>query len=93
MAAEKLAASADPTTRSSASSRCEYLVAAYGADKLNDPAKAEPVVQQMIQLEPGEPTNYFALAQDLRGRRRLRRSRADAGAGQGRPSRTTRRST
>ena len=24
----------------------EYLVASYGADKLNDPAKAEPVVQQ-----------------------------------------------
>ena len=40
----------------------EYLVAAYGADKLNDPAKAEPVVQKMIQLEPGEPTNYFQLA-------------------------------
>ena len=37
-------------------------MAAYGADKLNDPAKAEPVVQKMIQLEPGEPANYFALA-------------------------------
>ena len=37
-------------------------MASYGADKLNDPAKAEPVVQRMIQLEPGEPTNYFALA-------------------------------
>jgi len=40
----------------------EFLVAAYRADKLNEPAKAEPVVQKMIQLEPGEPTNYFALA-------------------------------
>ena len=29
---------------------------------MNDPAKAEPVVQKMIQLEPGEPSNYFALA-------------------------------
>jgi len=29
---------------------------------MNDPAKAEPVVQKMIQLEPNEPTNYFALA-------------------------------
>jgi predicted Zn-dependent protease len=37
-------------------------VASYGAEKLNDPAKAEPVVQRMIQLEPGEPTNYIALA-------------------------------
>ncbi len=40
----------------------EYLVSAYGVDKLNDPAKAEPVVQRMIQLEPTEPSNYFALA-------------------------------
>jgi tetratricopeptide (TPR) repeat protein len=39
----------------------EYLVAAY-RDKLNDPAQAEPVVQRMIQMEPNEPTNYFALA-------------------------------
>ena len=40
----------------------EYLVAAYGPDKLNDPAQSEPIVQQMIELEPNEPTNYFALA-------------------------------
>lgn len=40
----------------------EYLVAAYGPDKLNDPAQSEPIVQQMIELEPSEPTNYFALA-------------------------------
>ena len=40
----------------------EYLVAAYGPDKLNDPAQSEPIVQQMIELEPTEPTNYFALA-------------------------------
>jgi tetratricopeptide (TPR) repeat protein len=40
----------------------EYLQAAYGVDKLNDPAKAEPIVQQMIRLEPGEPSNYFVLA-------------------------------
>src|SRR5262249_47625278 len=26
------------------------------------PAKAEPVVQRMIQIEPAEPSNYFALA-------------------------------
>lgn len=40
----------------------QYLVAAYGADKLNDPSQAEPIVQQMIELEPNEPSNYFALA-------------------------------
>ena len=40
----------------------EYLAAAYGSDKLNDPAKAEPVYQQIIQMEPNEPANYVPLA-------------------------------
>lgn len=40
----------------------EYLVNAYGADKLNDPAQAEPLVKRMIALEPKEPTNYYVLA-------------------------------
>src|SRR3954452_10341048 len=61
-AAEKLAASPDPADKKLGKLSLEYLVASYGADKLNDPAKAEPVVQRMIQLEPSEPTNYFALA-------------------------------
>ena len=61
-AAEKLAASPDPADKKLGKLSLEYLVASYGPDKLNDPAKAEPVVQRMIQLEPSEPTNYFALA-------------------------------
>ncbi len=40
----------------------QYLVAAYGADKLNDAGQAMPVVQRMIELDPKEPANYFALA-------------------------------
>jgi tetratricopeptide (TPR) repeat protein len=40
----------------------EYLVAAYGSDKLDDPAQAEPIVQKMISLDPSEPTAYFQLA-------------------------------
>ena len=40
----------------------EYLVNAYGPDKLNDPSQSEPIVKQMIAMEPNEPTNYFALA-------------------------------
>jgi tetratricopeptide (TPR) repeat protein len=40
----------------------QYLVAAYGPEKLNSPEKAEPIVQKMIQIEPSEPTNYFALS-------------------------------
>src|SRR5206468_936397 len=61
-AAEKLSTSADPQDKKLGKLALEYLVSAYGSEKLNDPAKAEPVVQKMIQLDPGEPTNYFALA-------------------------------
>jgi tetratricopeptide (TPR) repeat protein len=40
----------------------QYLANAYGADKLNDPAQSEPVVQQLIDMDPADPVNYFALA-------------------------------
>ena len=40
----------------------EYLVAAYGPDKLNDPTMAEPIIKEMIRLTPDEPSNYFMLA-------------------------------
>ena len=40
----------------------QYLVAAYGTDKLNQPDKAEPVVQEMIKMDPGDPANYAALS-------------------------------
>ena len=40
----------------------DYLVYAYGPDKLNDPTQAEPIVQKKIQLDPSETTNYFMLA-------------------------------
>jgi tetratricopeptide (TPR) repeat protein len=49
----------DPKTRTLA---LQYLVAAYGPDKLNDPAQAEPLVQEMIKLDPTEPSNYYVLA-------------------------------
>jgi len=61
-AAEVLAKSDQQIDKTLGKRALEFLVAAYRADKLNDPAKAEPVVQKMIQLEPGEPANYFALA-------------------------------
>jgi tetratricopeptide (TPR) repeat protein len=40
----------------------QYLVATYSSDKLNDPAKAAPIVERMIQMDPTDPTSYFALA-------------------------------
>ena len=39
----------------------QYLTAAYGPEKLNDPSQAEPVVQQLISADPNDPQNYFAL--------------------------------
>lgn len=49
----------DPVFRQRA---MEYLVAAYAPDKLNNPAEAEPIVKQMIELQPNEYINYLALA-------------------------------
>lgn len=60
-AAEKIA-SDDPANGNIKKLAMEYLVAAYGSDKLNDPVKAEPIVQRIIQIDPVEPSNYFALA-------------------------------
>jgi tetratricopeptide (TPR) repeat protein len=40
----------------------QYLVAAYGPDKLNNPAEAEPIVKQMIQNDPNEYLNYLELS-------------------------------
>ena len=61
-AAEKLTQSEKPEEKKLAKLSLEYLVSVYGPDKLNDPAKAEPIVQKMIQLDPQDPANYFALA-------------------------------
>lgn len=40
----------------------DYLVAAYGTDKKNEPDKQQPLIQKMIEMDPSDPTNYFALA-------------------------------
>lgn len=40
----------------------EYLVNAYGPDKLNDPSQAEPILLRMIEMDPKEPSTYFGLA-------------------------------
>ena len=59
--AYRKAADGDPDTKMRKLA-LEYLVAAYGADKLDDPSQAEPLVKRMIELEPKEPTNYYVLA-------------------------------
>lgn len=61
-AISKLASSTEPQTQQFRKLSYEYLIAAYGADKLNDFAQAEPTAKELISLEPNEPSNYQALA-------------------------------
>jgi len=62
IAADKLSASDNPDYKKLGKLSLQYLVAAYGTDKLNDPGKAEPVLQNMIRQEPTDVSNYFVLA-------------------------------
>lgn len=39
----------------------EYLIAAYGPDKLNDFTQAEPIAKKLIEMEPTVPGNYQTL--------------------------------
>jgi tetratricopeptide (TPR) repeat protein len=39
----------------------QFLAALYAKDKLNQPDEAEPVVKQLIAMEPNDPGSYFAL--------------------------------
>ncbi len=39
----------------------QYLVAAYGTDKLNDPEQAQAILEQLINNDPNETANYFQL--------------------------------
>jgi tetratricopeptide (TPR) repeat protein len=39
----------------------QYLAAIYAKDKLNQPDEAEPVVKQLIAMEPSDTGSYFAL--------------------------------
>jgi tetratricopeptide (TPR) repeat protein len=61
LAVEKLDSN-DPVQANVKTLALQYLMAAYGPDKLDDPVKAEPVVIRLIQLDPAEPLNYFQLA-------------------------------
>ena len=60
--AEKCTPSADPVVKKLGPLSLQYLVQAYSPDRLNDPAKAESVVIRMIQIDPSDADNYFALA-------------------------------
>ena len=62
MAITKLASSTDPKELEIRKLSYEYLIAAYGDDKLDDFEKAEPIAKELISVEPGEPGNYQTLS-------------------------------
>jgi tetratricopeptide (TPR) repeat protein len=61
-AADKLLKSDNADYKKLGKLSLQYLVAAYGSDKLNDPAKAEPVLIDMINQDPTDTTLYTQLA-------------------------------
>jgi len=61
LCAEKLSTSPNEDDKKLAKLAMEYLVSAYGVDKLNDASAAEPVLIKMIDMEPSEPSNYAVL--------------------------------
>jgi tetratricopeptide (TPR) repeat protein len=62
LAADRMLESEDPDTRKLGILALQYLSAVFGPDKLADPASAEPVIQRLIRIEPGEVSNYIVLA-------------------------------
>lgn len=62
MAIEKLRNSEDPQEQQYLQLTYEYLIAAYGPEKLDDFQQAEPLARELIALAPDEPQFYQALA-------------------------------
>jgi tetratricopeptide (TPR) repeat protein len=60
IAADKLIGQ-DPDTVLLRKRTLQYLAGLYHKDKLNQPDEAEPVVKQLISMDPTDTANYFAL--------------------------------
>lgn len=61
LAIDKLKGNTEPQAAKVLKLSFEYLIAAYGSEKINDLEKAVPIAQELIAAEPNEPTNYQAL--------------------------------
>ena len=59
----------------------QYLVAAYGPEKLNNPAEAEPIVKEMIKVDPSDYVNYLELAKIYENAGRYDEAEADPDPG------------
>ena len=49
----------------------EFLIALYGADKLNDFSQAEPYARKLVELDPNDPANYQTLGKLYEDNKRL----------------------
>ncbi|MEZ5319752.1 MAG: tetratricopeptide repeat protein [Vicinamibacterales bacterium] len=61
IAIDKMKSATDPKELEIRKRAYEYLVDAYSPQKMNDFSKAEPVMQELIALEPNDPANHQAL--------------------------------
>ena len=61
LAIAKLAGSTNPKEVECRKRAFEYLINAYGADKLNDFSKAEPIARQLIESDQSDPSNHQLL--------------------------------
>jgi tetratricopeptide (TPR) repeat protein len=59
---DKLKGSTDPVDVQLWKRSLQYLAAVYATDKLNEPEKAEPVVKQLIDVDPKDTANYTGLS-------------------------------
>ena len=66
IAAEKLT-DPDEETKLLRKRTLQFMAALYAKDKLNQPDEAEPVVKQLIAMEPSDPGSYFALIKIYEG--------------------------
>jgi tetratricopeptide (TPR) repeat protein len=62
MAIDKLTDSEEAQAEQFRNLSYQYLIAAYGSDRLNDFSRAEEVAKELIASVPDEPGNYQALA-------------------------------
>jgi tetratricopeptide (TPR) repeat protein len=40
----------------------QYMAVVYGAEKMNEPEKAEPIIQKLIELDPKDVANYYQMS-------------------------------
>jgi tetratricopeptide (TPR) repeat protein len=86
LAIQKLSAATDPKEIEIRKLTYEYLIAAYGPDKLNDFSKAEPIAKELIASEPNDPVELPGPWPPLRGPGPIRRSRSPVQEGRRPPA-------